>query len=387
MFATEHRKSWDQLKLSDQPIRNGREIIGRALQMRLVFISMLLALAACSDGGANFPVTRDAQAYLPENVTVIPLSEATLSQHGVSGASATRTALPQGGPFEYRVGQGDILQVIVFDHPELTAPAGLNASNGLIGFEVQRDGTFFYPFAGNVQAAGRTVETIRNDLSQKLGQFITEPQIDVRVRGFNSQHVSVTGEVKEPLRQPITSIPLTLIEAVNAAGGFSEFADPSRTTIQRGGRIYGVDVEAFLTSGLVANNPVLLPGDVVTVPRRKVDEAYLLGEVSKRAAIDLSTDPVSLTQALARQGGINEVRADARGVFVFREHPGGIHVFQLDTALPTGLLLGTRFFLQPSDVIYVTRSPLQKWNDLISKITPSVVSVIRFGDASDTFDG
>ncbi|MDP1576438.1 MAG: sugar ABC transporter substrate-binding protein, partial [Cypionkella sp.] len=87
---------------------------------------------------------------------------------------------------------------------------------------------------------------------------------------------------------------------------------------------------------------------------------------------DLSLEPVTLTQALTRQGGVDGLRADARGVFVFRSVGAQMMVFQLETASPVGLLLGTRFVLSAGDVVYVTRSPLQRWNDTISRLLPTV---------------
>jgi polysaccharide export outer membrane protein len=97
-----------------------------------------------------------------------------------------------------------------------------------------------------------------------------------------------------------------------------------------------------------------------------------LGEISKPSTVDLTETPLSLTQALSRQGGLDDLRADARGVFVFREIDGKTTVFQLDTSNPEGYLIGTRFALRPMDVIYVTRAPIQRWNDAISRFLPSV---------------
>jgi polysaccharide export outer membrane protein len=165
------------------------------------------------------------------------------------------------------------------------------------------------------------------------------------------------------------------LEAVNAAGGLTEDADPGRITIQRNGYIARVDLTGFLERGYRQNNPVLRNGDIVNVPPRRTLEAFLLGEISKPSTVDLSKEPVTLTQALTRQGGLREARADARGVFVFRAAPATTYVYQLETSSPAGLLLGTRFMLEPGDVVYVTRSPLQKWNDTITRILPTVNAV------------
>lgn len=333
---------------------------------------VLFALTACTEGFVAFPVTPEEQAELPDDVTVVRLDASNISQFSRPMALPRQTTLPNRRAWEYRVGVGDILSIIVFDHPELTLPAGAERSAVESGFLVQADGSFFYPFIGQVDARGRAIADIRTDVATRLSEYIPDPQVVVRVAAFNSQRVVISGEVVSPVQQKLTTTPLTLIEAVNAAGGLKETADASRITIQRSGRLYNVDLDGFLTAGIARNNPMLIAGDIVKVPRRLSEEAFILGQVEVPAAVDLSREPISLTQAISRQGGLDELRADARGVFVFRSHGAGMTVYQLETSSPAGLLLGTRFLLEPRDVVYITRSPLQRWNDTITSLLPSV---------------
>ena len=341
----------------------------------LTFAGFLLALGACSDGYLAFPVTEGAQRGLTETVEIIRLDATNISDFIVPARGHAASSLPSGGGWNYRVGAGDILSIIVFDHPELTLPAGPQRSAEESGFRVQSDGTFFYPFVGQIEARGRPLEQIREDLTERLSEFVPNPQLEVRVAAFNSQSIVVTGEVENPNRQPITSVPLNLVAAISVAGGMNDRADTRAVNVMRGGQRHIVDLEGFFTAGITHNNPLLRDGDVVHVPRRRAQEAYLLGEVSQPDAIDLSQEPVTLTQAITRQGGLQNVRADARGVFVFRQNREQMRVFQLETDRPEGLLLGTRFVLEPGDVIYVVRSPLQRWNDTISRILPTVQAV------------
>jgi len=334
-----------------------------------------LSLAACSDSYVSFPITPEGQRSLSEQVEIIHLDPVNIASFSQPTRGHSATALPSGRHWNYLVGTGDILSVIVFDHPELTLPEGANRSSAESGFRVQSDGTINYPFVGAITARGRPPEQIRDELTQRLSQFIPDPQVDVRVAAFNSQGVVISGQVNAPNRQTLTSVPLTLIEGINAAGGASDDADLREVTVQRSGRVYPVDVQGFLRAGIVQNNPILRNGDVVSVPRRRAEEAYLLGEVERPNAIDLSLEPVTLTQAVTRQGGLAAPRADMRGVFVFRQAEERPRVFQLDTSSPTGLLLGTRFVLEPGDVVYIVRSPLQRWNDTISRLLPSVQAI------------
>lgn len=347
--------------------------------MMLRFFSLLLValtLSGCTTTGhTEFPVTPTGQAAVLDQVNIVRLDPLNIAYYAVSDRGHVSTTLPHSTGWDYRVGIGDILDVIVFDHPELTLPAGPERSAVETGYRVQSDGTFFYPFVGQIRASGMSVEQIREVLTQRLAEFIPNPQLQVRVAEFNSQRVVVAGEVRQPNRQPLTTVPLTLIEAINAAGGLNDIADARRVTVQRGGNTYRVDLDAFLKAGVQQNNPVLRSGDVVSVPRRDTQEAFILGQVMSPGTVDLSRDAVSLTQALTRQGGVNELRADARGVFVFRIVDGYMTVYQLEITTPAGLLLGTRFVLEPQDVVYVTRSPLQRWNDTISSLLPTVQAV------------
>ena len=336
---------------------------------------VMMGLSACSDASLRFPITPEGQRALSDQVEIIHLDATNIASFSQSARGYTASQLPTGRSWNYLVGTGDILSVIVFDHPELTLPEGENRSAAESGFRVQSDGTINYPFVGAVSARGRPPEQIRDDLTQRLSRFIPDPQIDVRVAAFNSQGVVVSGEVENPNRQPLTAVALSLIEAINAAGGASDTADLRAVTVQRNGRVYQVDVQGFLSAGIVQNNPILRNGDVVSVPRRRAEEAYLLGEVARPNVIDLSLEPVTLTQAVTRLGGLSAPRADMRGVFVFRMTEARPRVFQLDTSSPTGLLLGTRFVLEPSDVVYIVRSPIQRWNDTIMRLLPTAQAI------------
>jgi polysaccharide biosynthesis/export protein len=342
---------------------------------RLILVLFVFVLASCTDGFTTFPVTEEAQANVDDNVTIIRLDETNIATFARPARGAQRASLRASSSWEYRVGTGDILDVIVFDHPELSLPAGpliQGQASGSTGFSVQANGTFFYPFIGQVDARGRAVQDIRAEIAERLAEYIPEPQVEVRVAQFNSQGVNVTGEVKGPNRQSLDTVGLTLLESISAAGGATERADLTRVSLQRGGQVYKIDLKAFTERGYAENNPLLRDGDIVNVPARKTEEVYLLGEIVQPDIVDVSVEQVSLTQAIARQGGINAPRADARGLFVFRIVDGQMTVYQLDTATPVGLLLGTQFLLQAGDVVYVTRSPLQRWNDTISRLLPTV---------------
>ena len=334
-------------------------------------VCLLGFLSACSEGFVKFPVTEEQQKQKTEDVKIIRLDAHNIDSFSRPVRGYASSNLPVGKSADYRIGSGDLLNVIVFDHPELMLPPTGGVESG---FYVQADGTFNFPFIGQVDARGHTAEAVRVDVATRLAKYVPDPQVEVRVAAFNSQRVVVAGEVKAPNSQQLTLVPMSLITAIDAAGGLTDAADTRAISVLRNGHVSKVDLAGFLDAGMEQNNPLLRAGDVITVPRRRAQEAYLLGQIRNPAAVDLSQGPITLTQALTRQGGLSEERADARGVFVFRNIDNKTTVFQLETSSPSGLLLGTRFVLEPGDVVYVVRSPLTRWNDTIVALLPTVTA-------------
>jgi len=339
------------------------------VRMTFTGVLALCLLLGCTDGAITFPTTQPSQDRVAAqtHVTIVRITQDNIASFSKPHGGPAQTQLSSAKSGEYKIGPGDVLSIYVFDHPELTVPSLQPGA----GFVVKTDGTLAYPFLNTIPAAGKTVEELRADMTTGLTKYFPAPQVDIRVLTFNAHQVVVIGEVGHPGTLSLDTKPMTLLDAINAAGGMAADADARAVTVRRAGKLYTVDLAAFMSGALAQNNPTLAAGDMVSVPRQKVAEAYVLGEIHA-AAIDLSKDTISLTQAITRQGGLTQNRADARGVFVFRANGDAMTVYQLDVSAPTGLLLGTQFELEVRDVVYITTSPLQRWNDTITRILPTV---------------
>jgi polysaccharide export outer membrane protein len=124
-------------------------------------------------------------------------------------------------PQSYIIGKGDVLQIIVWDHPELTIPAGQFRDAETSGQQVGEDGYLYYPYVGMVRAAGMNIPALRDVLTERLSKYIQDPQLDVRVVGYRSQRVYVVGEVNKPGVIPLNDVPMTIADAISLSGGLT----------------------------------------------------------------------------------------------------------------------------------------------------------------------
>ncbi len=289
---------------------------------------------------------------------------------------------------QYRVGPRDILNITVWEHPELTIPAGEFRSAESAGNIVGEDGNFFYPYAGVVKAEGRTVEKIREELTRKLSKYIERVQLDVRVASYRSQRVYVVGEVAKPGTQLVKDIPLTVLEAINNAGGVTEESDRRNITLTRDKKTYSINLLALYEGGQTSQNVLLQHGDVLNVPDRQFNKIFVLGETgssgtgsARSRSIFMNKGRMTLTEAISDAGGPDQTTSDPARIFVFRGGLGKPEIFHLDAKSPDALLLADRFPLQPRDVVYIDRAEGIRWNQIIGQIQPTISLLNSFDGA------
>jgi polysaccharide export outer membrane protein len=286
-------------------------------------------------------------------------------------------------PAPYAIESGDVLSIIVWDHPELTANAPQQAASASdpasaatppAGFIVDHDGQIQFPYAGKLKVSGLTEEATRNLLAAKLARYIVEPNITLRVQSFRSKRIYVDGEVRQPGVHAISDIPMTLIEAINRAGGTLPSADQSRITLSRAGETYLIDLPQMVQRGVNPGSILLQNGDILRVRSRDESKVFVSGEVVAPRSLIMHNGRLSLNEALGESGGVNPMSGDAGQIYVVRRSGTEPVVFRLDASAPGALAMAESFELDPKDVVYVAATPLTNWHRTISQILPGALS-------------
>ncbi|VCU70103.1 Polysaccharide biosynthesis/export protein [Pigmentiphaga humi] len=277
--------------------------------------------------------------------------------------------------YQYLVGPRDVLRITVWNHPELNNPAG--TSMDLAGRIVDADGTFFYPYAGQIKAAGRTVQAIRAELTKKLSKVLVEPQVDVSVADYRSQRAFVLGQVAKPGVVPITDVQLTITDIISQAGGLQESADLRRATLQRGQEQRPVDLFALFYSGDVSQNFPLQTNDVLTIPENRYNKIFVMGDVLKQQSLIMPRGRMSLAEALSDAGGFDLLSAKAGNLYVIREGANQrSQIWHLNASSPDAMVLADRFDLKARDVVYVDPAAVARFGRVVKNIIPSA-SLLR----------
>jgi polysaccharide export outer membrane protein len=282
-------------------------------------------------------------------------------------------------PQPYRIGAGDSLYITVWDHPELTSPAGSQQQTVANGRLVRSDGSLFYPYVGNIKAAGMTIEELRHAITSKLGRYVENPQVDVSVVGYGSQRITLRGAFTKSDPQPIGAVPMTLNQVIGTAGINTDLADLSDLVLTRDGTEYHINLNTLAQgTGKASADIYLKPGDDLFLPYNESREVYVMGEVVRPQAITFKTS-MNLTQVIGRSGGLNPITSNGKAIYVIRgvanlkEEPAT--VFHLNGRSPAAFALADNFVMRPGDVVFVGPSGVTKWNRVLSQLLP-ISSVI-----------
>jgi len=328
-------------------------------------------------------MTEPADLDAENTIQVQPITVELLNQLDAARKNKVRQLAEEFSsvPATYIIGIGDVLMVTVWDHPELTIPAGSFREAEDAGQQVGENGFMFYPYVGMVHAAGMKISELREVLTEKLSTYIQDPQLDVRVVAFRSKRAYVVGEVNKPGILPIVEVPLTIADAISLSGGLTPAAYKSGVNVSRDGKVYEIDLKAMYDYADSSQNMTLQHGDIVNVLDRSQQKVFVMGEVSRPGSVEIINGHLNLSAALGEVGGVRQTSANPSGIYVVRGSSGnGPQIFHLDAQYATGMLLAERFTLQAQDVVFVDTAGVSQWNRVISQLLPSI-SIIGIADS------
>lgn len=379
--------------------RVARTNIGRAVSVALAFV-----LTGCASYPAWLPTSGPSveEVVVQETaVSPIPVLEVTADVARQVAEVDRRDRFEEvfAGvqPAGYRVGPGDVLEVSVWEAP----PAALFGSATLdprLGATTSRvtslpeqmishEGQINVPFAGSIAAAGKSPQQIEEEVARRLKGKANQPQVMVRVIRNATSNVTVVGEVAQSQRMPLTAKGERLLDAIAAAGGVRQPVNKVTVQLTRGTKVASMPLDRVVQAP--GENVLLAPGDVVTVNFQPLSFTAL-GATGKNEEINFEAQGISLAQALARAGGVQDARADTRGVFVFRfEDPKALDssfsgpmtpdgrapvIYRLDLKNPASFLVAQSFPIRNKDVVYVANAPAAELQKFMNIVTSSVFS-------------
>jgi polysaccharide export outer membrane protein len=363
------------------------------------------ALAACSTlptAGPSASAVADEQVKNAQRrYDVVNISAPVVATLQAQPQPSFRQAFRRyGKPPPPRIGVGDTVEVTIWE----AAAGGLFSSSPLDHLStgthsvvipdqvVANDGTITIPYAGRVPVAGHTAEQVQNIIQQRLVGKAIQPQVLVTVPKSVNYTVTVSGEVVTGARIALSPNGDRLLDLIAAAGGAKAPVYETFVRLSRGGLTVTIPMETLVDNP--AENIYGWPGDVLTlvlIPRH----FSVLGATGENAQLAFNAAHMTLVQALARAGGLQDLRSDPNGVFLFRYEPpavvdalhmpplgdgpdgGSPIVYRLDMRDANSYFLAQRFPIRNNDIIYVANAPsdeVQKFFTLLNTLTTPILT-------------
>lgn len=360
------------------------------------------SLAACDMLPSAGPSAGEVTAAAKPNASggtrfaLIDLDASVVSRvESWSAASLQGTFGQQRAATGQAIGVGDYVQVVIWEASAgglFSAPAVDRVSTGSRSAMIPEqvvgtDGSITVPYAGRVRVLNRTPQQVEQAVVDALKGKAIEPQALVTVTKNIANTVTVVGEVTGGARIPLTTRGDRVLDVIAAAGGTKAPAHETFVTLVREGRSQRIPMQAMLSNP--AENVFVRPGDVVSVAREP-QTFTSAGATGQNSVVPFDAIGITLDQAIARSGGLNDIRADPAGVFVIRyERPedydqlgfsrptaGALSqvpvIYRLNLRDPNGFFLARRFPIRNKDILYVSNASATDMQKVMSILLPFI---------------
>ena len=271
---------------------------------------------------------------------------------------------------KYLIGPGDVLELKVWQRPEISDDDIVVGPDGIIS--VARIGT--------IRVQNRSRDDVAREISTKLERYYTEPEVSLAIQKYENNKAFVLGRVQNP---GVVHFPGrgTLLEALSMAGGYSEVAQETYLTkcaiIRDKDTIIWIDLNELLRNGNMALNAHIQDNDVIFIPESKSELVYLLGEVHNPGAYHL-TGQLTVMDALMQAGGPTSAAAYEK-LFVIRgsqQGKGVVKKINLRDIIEQADLRDN-VLLKNNDILYMAEKGISKFNYVMKQLMPflDVISV------------
>lgn len=371
---------------------------------------LAMALSGCAIMSSSGPSARAIRAEQDQ-----PVEDAQIKVVDVTDAvtrdiiantphSSFAEDLGEGMPIGSVIGQGDVLDIAIWEAPPATlfgssgsdlrlgatSSGSLSRGTPLPEQMVDSDGQITIPFIGRVQAAGRTPQEIARTITSRLAGKAHQPQAIVRLSRNAAANVTVVGEVANSARVPLTSRGERVLDVLATAGGVRQPVGKMTVQITRGMKVSALPLETVIRDP--RQNVRLEPDDVMTLLYQPYSFTAL-GAIGRNDELNFEATGLTLAQALGRISGLQDARANVKGVFIFRfEDPAALDpairttarttpdgkvpvIYRINMKDPSSLFIAQSFPIRNKDVLYVSNAPLADIQKFVSVIYSTFLPV------------
>ncbi|MFY7745187.1 MAG: polysaccharide biosynthesis/export family protein [Erythrobacter sp.] len=374
------------------------------------------ALGACNTLGGAGPSTgtiRDAQVdgatYAEGAIQVLPLgADVVAGLASFDHAASFAELFGESGVSATVLAPGDQVDIAIWEAPpavlfgavpgdkQLGGNNDVAANTPIPRQQVDEDGMIAIPFVGRIRVQGMRPEQVESLIVGRLRRRANDPQAVVRLVQNETRTATILGEVPASRQIGLSARGERLLDALAVAGGSKQPIEQSTVQLARGER------RAVMPLGQVINDPRqnvrLRPGDVVTVQHQPFS-FVALGAVARNAEVPFEGNGITLAEALGRAGGLNDRRADVKGVFVFRledraalpslaakdlrtTSDGRIPVvYTLRMTDAASLFVMQDFRMRDGDVLYISTAPGVELERFLTTISSTAFSIVATGNA------
>lgn len=278
--------------------------------------------------------------------------------------------------YRYLLGIGDLVNIKVTDVDEIQGD-----------FIIGEDGSVNLPYVGKVIIVDLTKNEAQLALESSIGEYYQSPEVILEIKEFKSRYIYITGEISKPQSILLTDKKINLVDAILLSGYIKDQKSFDKNALlKRNNSIYPIDLHSLLNELDTNLNIYLREDDIIHIEKKTEDMIYVFGEASQGSYSVFQNN--NLTKLLSNIK-LNQVTADMSKVYVIREDKKSYdtgNIYELDLKNPNALFYSNQFNLITGDVVFISPSPIVRWNRVISLITPQSGIFTTYRDITDVID-